>query len=594
MREFPIVGNVKQNSLYEIQLEIVDDAGNVIAESGKSRLAFVSDGISMNEDIKNEPCVMEIKGINAQGISAIDGRKFSLRIKSLTLKNNNLSAEFVKSGQDATLTREAAIRLGYDWETIDMMFGSKNSITIKSSKEAVFTEKNLKDVASTAKVLAAFPTSALRNGFTGRISFGSDVKQNEYSFRGAYNSKLSLLDVMENSVEAGKKIAENVKAIRALEYDVYSDGKNVFIYAKEKININQEPTSKAWSNQRYAMNLASIEEGLAPVYSQNGEKDPNKWKIVDDSFDNLEENKTADGYRVLSDDEKSLLSKAKIIIEGGSIAVARSVAGADKDKVIAEFNAKQAAKKAAEAAEAAARHERIQAAFAGIMKPFRDKFLPAPKDYKAQFQGVKGSFKMEIPFVGEVERKIDIKVSAIEVTQGLWEQIMGTNPSIGVKDELYPVNNISYYEAIVFCNKLSEAAGLTPVYTLKKSADVSTWGAIPTSDNKDWNKISVNKKADGFRLPSTEEIAAYTNRPGYSSYYVGCAESDDSVEIEGEDIAKPTEAERDKFSLYNTNDGVYEMYSDKKGAGYVSGKNFTAFGNAGKDGKVGLRLVCGK
>lgn len=45
-----------------------------------------------------------------------------------------------------------------------------------------------------------------------------------------------------------------------------------------------------------------------------------------------------------------------------------------------------------------------------------------------------------------------------EVTQALWQAVMKNNPSID-KGDLLPINNITYYQALAFCKKLSALTG---------------------------------------------------------------------------------------------------------------------------------------
>ncbi len=47
---------------------------------------------------------------------------------------------------------------------------------------------------------------------------------------------------------------------------------------------------------------------------------------------------------------------------------------------------------------------------------------------------------------------------------------MGENPSEYKGDEL-PVENVSWYDAIYFCNKLSEEYGLEAVYSIDGETD---------------------------------------------------------------------------------------------------------------------------
>ena len=56
----------------------------------------------------------------------------------------------------------------------------------------------------------------------------------------------------------------------------------------------------------------------------------------------------------------------------------------------------------------------------------------------------------------------DYYVSKFEVTQGLWEAVTGYNPSYTVVGAKYPVDQMSWYDCIVFCNQLSEKLGLKP------------------------------------------------------------------------------------------------------------------------------------
>ena len=99
-----------------------------------------------------------------------------------------------------------------------------------------------------------------------------------------------------------------------------------------------------------------------------------------------------------------------------------------------------------------------------------------------------------------------------EVTQQLYEAVMGSNPSnftsdvaTGETQELRPVEQVSWYDAVVFCNKLSERMGLEPVYSKGGQTDTSGWGEVPTSSNDDWNAITCNWNANGYRLPTEAE-----------------------------------------------------------------------------------------
>lgn len=88
----------------------------------------------------------------------------------------------------------------------------------------------------------------------------------------------------------------------------------------------------------------------------------------------------------------------------------------------------------------------------------------------------------------------DFYMSKYEVTQKEYTALMGRNPSTFSGEEL-PVENITWYEAIAFCNAKSSAEGLTPAYSV------------------DGEKVTWNQGADGYRLP-TEAEWEYACRAG--------------------------------------------------------------------------------
>ena len=67
------------------------------------------------------------------------------------------------------------------------------------------------------------------------------------------------------------------------------------------------------------------------------------------------------------------------------------------------------------------------------------------------------------------------------------------------------MERVSWYDTVVFCNKLSQLMELEPVYSKGGQTDTSTWGDVPTSSNDEWNKIECNWNANGYRLPTEAE-----------------------------------------------------------------------------------------
>ena len=161
-----------------------------------------------------------------------------------------------------------------------------------------------------------------------------------------------------------------------------------------------------------------------------------------------------------------------------------------------------------------------------------------------------------------------------EVTQEQYQKVMGTNPSNFSGNNL-PVEKVSWYDALVFCNKLSIAEGLSPAYRVDYKTDPEEWGPVPTTSNTLWNAATIVSYANGYRLPTEAqwEYAAKGGNTGEKFTYAG-SDTVDDVAWYTDNSDDTTHAVGTKapngLGLYDMSGNVYEWCWDWT-ANYTSG-----------------------
>ncbi len=121
------------------------------------------------------------------------------------------------------------------------------------------------------------------------------------------------------------------------------------------------------------------------------------------------------------------------------------------------------------------------------------------RDYLLEIEG--GSFnwkpKLKITDFFGSDNEVtlsDFALAKYPVTQSLYKEVTGENPS-EFKGDNRPVDSVNWWEAIEFCNQLSEAEGLPVAYDLESGHLLTAEGELTVDPSQ----------TAGYRLPSEAE-----------------------------------------------------------------------------------------
>ena len=165
-------------------------------------------------------------------------------------------------------------------------------------------------------------------------------------------------------------------------------------------------------------------------------------------------------------------------------------------------------------------------------------------------------------------------IAAKEVTQGLYKDVVGQLPDQDKMDDELPVVNVSWYDAVLFCNALSKKVGLDTVYTYKS-----------VGDKNFLEDLEIDYSAEGIRLPTEMEweLAAHGGEYGSTYYWGNEPASDYAYYGQTKGPVKVGSKIPNAYGLYDMAGNVAEWINDwyasystvdeKNPVGPASGKN---------------------
>ena len=183
-------------------------------------------------------------------------------------------------------------------------------------------------------------------------------------------------------------------------------------------------------------------------------------------------------------------------------------------------------------------------------------------------------------FFNEEREVCNLEVCKYQTTQDMWMEVMEKNPS-EFKGGRRPVENVSWWDALEFCNKLSEKHGLKPVYDLSQKEEGIL--RIYQSNGKiEYPNVADFRKTEGFRLPTEVEWEWFARggeiamQDGTFDYKYSGSNNIDEVAWNGNNSENCTHdvgtKKPNQLGICDCSGNIWEWCYDISGDGYIPEK----------------------
>jgi formylglycine-generating enzyme required for sulfatase activity len=154
-------------------------------------------------------------------------------------------------------------------------------------------------------------------------------------------------------------------------------------------------------------------------------------------------------------------------------------------------------------------------------------------------------------------------IDSTDVTQGDYLLTMGTNPSYFTGDLMRPVESVTWFDAVLYCNARSISAGLDTVYSYVSATGTPFTGCTGLVG------LAIDLSKKGYRLPTEAEWEYASRGRTTTGYYWGDDSKDETFDqfawymVNSNGTTQPVARKKpNNYRLYDMSGNVWQWCND--------------------------------